>query len=108
MAATLCSQYLSLRTFLSCFICFLLQNTPSIPTNRLHSTAHHKTLTVRGIDLLQHTEPHATGQSEAGAVQDPGQLVERSEPHPSKQEHCAIWEMDLKLDKSINGSVGTS
>lgn len=58
------------------------------------------------------SEPCAVERGGGGAAQDPGHLVERSEPggltHPSKQEQCAVWEMDLKLDESITGSVGTS
>lgn len=79
--------------------------------NQLHNTAHHITQTARAIELVQHTQPRAAGQSVGGAVQDPGHLVERSEPgvqliHPNR--NTAVWEMDLKLDKSINSSVGTS
>lgn len=58
----------------------LTKHTQCHDKNQLHYAAHHKTQTVRGTELVQHTEPCAVGHSEGGAVKDPGHLVERSEP----------------------------
>ncbi len=62
----------------------------SLSSPAKHTKYHNKTSctsqliisheSVRGTEPLQHTQLCAAGQSEGGAVQDPGHPVERSEP----------------------------
>lgn len=40
----------------------------------------------------------------AGTQSPGGKIRARGSARTSKQEHCAVWEMDLKTGKSINGS----